>query len=776
VLAGMKLFSHLSLVPKFILYVFIIGIVPLLIIGLTSYGLTSTLLKEQTSQFAENLLKQNLANLDLRLEQVETLISNLSGEQAIKEVLIADKTKDTTFNSLATKARIGYTLNSFLNLKGLVSIDLLTESGNNYHVGDTLKFVDTNQPLISNLFSLTRQKDSLINWIGVVENINAASKNKQVISAAKLLRTVNQKTLEFEDIGLLIINLDIDTFYNNINDNNLNKDIHLLVISEQKQIIYHPQKDKIGGHISAQLYQQIINSTDTEVMTELDNNEVILKAEKSEITGWWLVSVTPESVFYEKVNFIAMITFLILLTCILLVSIASYSFSNLFVKPIREIIFSLQKYRQGQFDLNKRLLVKGKDEISELQVWFNEFMEALKERYLFEQQLKIAKEEAEKANLAKSQFLSSMSHEIRTPMNGIIGMTYLALDTKLDKQQKSYIEKAHYSATQLLGIINDILDFSKIEAGKLELECINFSLQDLIDNLVNLIQLKADENGIKLNFHLADDVPKYLKGDPLRLNQILTNLTNNAIKFSQSGDSVTVSINKRQTIDSTIELCFSVHDTGIGMTHEQQESLFHSFKQADNSTTRKYGGTGLGLVISKNLAELMQGELWVKSDKDVGSTFYFTVKLKLGEKTSINKQDKLEEQVSDAIQQLKDAKILLVEDNKVNQLLAKKLLNKYQITQVQIANNGQEALDLLNNQSFDGVLMDCMMPIMDGYEATRQIRMQNQFKDLPIIAMTANAMKHDIEKVKEIGMNDHIAKPINPEVMIITMSKWIKSK
>jgi signal transduction histidine kinase/DNA-binding response OmpR family regulator/purine-cytosine permease-like protein/HPt (histidine-containing phosphotransfer) domain-containing protein len=524
---------------------------------------------------------------------------------------------------------------------------------------------------------------------------------------------------------------------------------------------------------------------------------------------------------------------------------------------------------------------------------------------------KEAEEKAEAATKAKSDFLANMSHEIRTPMNAIIGMSHLALQSGLNEKQRNYIEKVHRSGESLLGIINDILDFSKIEAGKMTMEKIDFSLNDVMGNLANLISFKAEEKSIEVLFDVSASVPMALIGDSLRLGQILINLGNNAVKFTHHGE-IVIRVQVEEFGKDEVTLLFSVEDSGIGMSPAQQAKLFQSFSQADTSTTRKYGGTGLGLTISKRLTEMMHGRIWVESEEGEGSRFKFTARFGLqknhaesphgvrpqlkeiedlrvlvvddntmaleimsemlrsfklqvecadsGEKaiehfeksaqgfdlimmdwqmpaldgietlkeiqrastyppaimvTAYGKE--LDDQVQNGVEikevlskpvtpstlldsiytalgkgldlhrvrkqsslqdhsssKLKGLRVLLVEDNEINQELAMELLRSNGI-HVALAENGQVALDELNKNldAYDGVLMDCQMPVMDGYEATRRLRAQERFAALPILAMTANVMAGDREKILEAGMNDHIGKPIDIKDMFSTMAKWM---
>jgi PAS domain S-box-containing protein len=386
------------------------------------------------------------------------------------------------------------------------------------------------------------------------------------------------------------------------------------------------------------------------------------------------------------------------------------------------------------------------------------------ERVKMEEAMRVAKLLAEDSVKIKEQFLANMSHEIRTPMSAILGFTDLILETKLDNEQRSFLDTIHHSAKNLLSIINDILDFSKISSGKLSLEEADFDLSKLTRTLVQTFQLEAAKKNIRLICNIQPEVPLILKGDSVRLNQILLNLFSNALKFTESG-SVRLEIGLLDKKEGVNTIAFSVEDTGIGIPPDKLESIFESFTQASSDTTRKYGGTGLGLAIVKNLVELYGGSITAANMPGQGAKLTFTIAVKSGsaageESSAIGEQEKSH---GKKYCDLNGTRILVVEDNTFNQLLAERVLYNMHAV-VDIASNGREAIEKLRTATYDIILMDIQMPEMDGYEATRHIRMQfpEGLNKIPIIAMTAHALSDEGSRCILAGMNDYISKPFEP--------------
>ncbi len=461
--------------------------------------------------------------------------------------------------------------------------------------------------------------------------------------------------------------------------------------------------------------------------------------------------------YSEQLTNLVRLFILIAIIALAITYFMSMSIQRTVSNPIISLTKKMNKISANKtYDIDK-IQPKSTDEIGQLITGFNTMIAQIKNQNIT---LVEAKEQAEASVKIKEQFLANMSHEIRTPMNGILGMSKLMRKTQLDAEQTEYLENIITAAENLLIIINDILDFSKIEAGKIELEEIEFDLFDLLYKLESTYIPHANRKNLFLNFDLDSSVPRYLVGDPIRLNQILINLLSNAIKFTEKGG-VHVFTSLVSHVKDAVKIQFIVKDTGIGISKDKIDYVFTSFSQASSDMTRKYGGTGLGLTISKQLAELQNGTIRVHSRENKGSAFIVDLEFKEGK--GLAKTIDCPIHIQPMLIKNNKIKVLLAEDNKINQLLVKKILDK-EYYELHIAGDGNQVIDMVKAKMFDVILMDLHMPFKNGYQATEYIRnlSDEKKKSIPIIALTAAAIKGEKEKCLAAGMNDYLSKPFEP--------------
>jgi len=895
-------------IVKYIAFLLVIGIIPLLTIGFVSYQKSSLTLQQAENQFSKALQRSQKELLNLQLDQIESLIENITGVEDITNSLDDLDRKADAYTDLVTKARIGYILNGYLNLEGLISIDIFTERGAHFHVGETLNVSEVRRETKDKIKSESIAAERHVYWAGVVPNVNMASKHEYVLTAARVIYVTDRTNLKRRPVGLLLVNYNLDFLYTLFGKIRSRENSTEYLLDQNRNIVYSSNYDEIGSPSSGLITKIFDNGVLPQQLVWNEAPYLIQNLPLPEL-DWVLLSIVPKQSLLEGVRSIREVTIYLIVFGLFIVLFAALFFSRRVIRPLRDVIGGFQQLENGTLDFDKRLPVTSNNEIGELVKWFNSFMDNLRQRKKVEVALEKAKNDAEQANQAKSDFLANMSHEIRTPMNAVIGMTNLLMDSKLSREQRSTTKVVQRSAESLLNLINDILDFSKVEAGKLELEPVDFDMGRLISEFGAAITFRSNEKGLEL-ICPADPVQcQWFYADSGRIRQILTNLVNNAIKFTEKGE-VAVHYRVLAQNDKKTQLRIDVIDTGIGLSRDQKERLFGRFVQADASTTRKYGGTGLGLAICKELVHLMGGEIGVESELNRGAIFWFTLDLKNSkqqhtppEQTDLKEQKILvvddnatnrslmgklfthwqmeyeltdsEEMALDSLQSAADenspftvaiidtqvgdvkgielgaeiksrlqlmdthliilsaqgqrgdaekyaragfvgylskpieqsalyntllritgasgnflpdtplasherlpqfnANVLVVEDNITNQIVAKGILNKYGLS-IELASNGEEALQALRQRPFDLVFMDCQMPVLDGYSATRQIRdPQSKVKDssIPIIAMTANAMQGDREKCTAAGMDDYLSKPIDPLKLNHMLKRWL---
>ena len=802
----------MTLKTKLTLILIPLVVIPIVLLGKLSYEYVVETAKQTVLTQMDVLLDQVHQAAQFHLDTAKVNIKLLSESSRLNDYLFQDETR-RRLAMPAMRVRMSLLFNSYQNLyKNYYKINVLLPDGT-----EVIRFLNDqmpDEPSGSKGIPYFYEIQNSPNWIDIFFIRNQEQQKPAFLIAKKLLPNGfnYQEPLDANAKaslrGYLLITMRPDFLIEHIKIGQIGENGYLLLTDRQGRILCQPHEGMTNNLPQLPIAESLHGNKPLKI--EITGNPAYIQGVQL-YDNLYLFALLPEKDVLAtgqplKILFAVATLASIIMTFILLFFTLNY----LVIKPIHLLAQASQQVGTENFDV--QLPLHAQDEIGSLYISFNrmvkrlqaalqqvecanaELEEKVRLRTLSLQELNTELEQerqkAEAANRAKSEFVANISHELRTPMNGILGMAQLVLKTPLDDKQYQQLNIIYTSGKILLNIINDLLDLTKIEAGKMELEIIPFDLLQTFEDAVKLLRIRAQEKDLSLKIQADDNIPKQLMGDNNRLRQILINLVGNAVKFTQQGG-ITVRIQLEKILDNHAYLKIAVIDTGIGIPTDELPNLFDKFHQVDVSTSRKYGGTGLGLFICRQLVELMGGQIGVQTEEGKGCTFWFTLTLPIAEVSafipeappalpqSILPEIKISpESESNSEPASKSLiRILLVEDDKINQVVAQMTLEELDC-QVDIANDGMEGVEMSANQHYDLVLMDLHMPILDGYAATQRIREREQQTNthLPIIAMTANIIASDLEKCLEVGMQDTLTKPIDRTNLEKILKKWVNSQ
>jgi signal transduction histidine kinase/CheY-like chemotaxis protein len=763
---------RLGITGKFLLYLSLIGIVPLVVVGWSSYRISRATLQQEASDYTQELVEEYAQHVDRLCADMEGLIGTILGAEEIRRVIEAREPPRDDYDQLATQAKLGSVLGSYTRIEGLVSIGIFTEGGAYYHVGDTFGAELVREDVRDAIFARAATENRQVVWTGIEDNINASSRHQKVLTAVRALKDL-QGDAE-HTLAHLLINYDPESLHRRFERVALGDGGFLMIIDRAGRVVYHPDRSQLGLRANPALVQRL-QARQGRLVETFGGERMSVIYHRAERSGWLVIGFVPVESLAAPALPIRDNTVLMVALAALFAVIVAFLFSRGVVVPLRRLTAVFQQIQDGSIDWNMRFEAGRRDEIGELMRWFNTFLDNLEAKRRTDEELVHAKEAAEAANLAKSAFLANMSHELRTPLNGIIGMTTLALGTELTDEQREYLSTVQASGSWLLSLVNDILDYYKIEARRLELESCPFRLRDELDAVLRTLALLAHEKGLELACDVEPDVPDALAGDVRRLAQILINLVGNAIKFTDHGE-VVMSAGLESSAGDTVALHVAVRDTGIGIPADKQDIIFDVFAQGDVSTTRKYGGTGLGLAISSRLAEMMGGRVWAESTPGQGSTFHVVVRMaRAGEVPETSSAAPGEPRAlpdlaegSAAAIASREIRVLAVDDNQSAGRVLAGMLRRLGMSPV-LADSGQAAVHALERaaaegHAFDLVLLDARLPEIDGFAVaeriTRDAATALASARQIIMMLPLDDLGADVARCQALGLSGHLTKPI----------------